>query len=97
MLAARPLLGLGPIAGLYQPISRGQVARGVVCEDSELADAAVATDRRDAAELDALLDAVAGRAREVAEAIAAGELQPRPETCGWNRRCLYPGVCRCEP
>src|SRR2546421_8763603 len=96
MLAVRRLLGLAPIAGLYQPVAGRQRARGAVLADSELAEGAVSTDRRGADELDALLDAVAGRAREVAEAIARGELEGRPETCGWNRRCQYPGVCRCE-
>jgi hypothetical protein len=68
-----------------------------VRDDSELADGAVRTDRRAPEELDELLNAVAVSAREVADAIRAGELEPRPATCGWDGRCLYPGVCRCEP
>jgi hypothetical protein len=97
MLAVRRLLGLEPVAGLYQPISGPQKPRGAVLADSELADGAVSTDVRGPEELDALLDDVAERAREVAESIARGDLEGRPRTCGWNGTCQYPGICRCEP
>ncbi len=65
-------------------------------EDSELGEGAVRTDRRGAEELEGLLAEVAGRAREVAAAIVAGELEGRPQTCGWDGTCQYPGICRCE-
>ena len=96
MLAVRELLGLDPIGGLYQPLAGRQRARGAVRDDGELADGAVRTDRLSPAELDELLAGVAARAREVAEAIARGELEARPATCGWDGHCQYPGVCRCE-
>jgi ATP-dependent helicase/DNAse subunit B len=97
MLAVRDLLGLEPVAGFYQPLARQQRARGAVRDDGDLAEGAVRTDRRTAEGLDELLAGVAGRAREVADSIRAGELEPRPATCGWDGHCLYPGVCRCEP
>jgi RecB family exonuclease len=96
MLAVRDLLGLEPVAGYYQATSGKQPLRGVVLQDSPLAAHAVKTDLRDAAGLDAVLAEAAERAREVARAIAAGELEGRPETCGWENSCQYPGVCRCE-
>ena len=89
-------VGLEPIGGLYQPLAGRQRARGAVRDDGELADGAVRTDRLSPAELDELLAGVAARAREVVAAIARGELEARPTTCGWDGHCQYPGVCRCE-
>lgn len=96
MLAVREVLGLEPVAGLYQPIAKEQKARGAVLRGTELEPLAGPNDRVDAAALQEVLDATAARAREVAGAVAAGELEPRPETCGYRGQCQYPGVCRCE-
>ncbi len=96
MLAARDVLGLDPVAGLYQPIGKDQQARGAVLAGTQLEPLAVRTDRVDRAQLEETLDAVAHRAREVAAAVAAGELDPRPKTCGYRGECQYPGICRCE-
>ena len=96
MLAAREVLGLDPVAGLYQPIGKDQKARGAVLKGTELEPLAGRYDRVEREELEATLDAVAGRAREVAATVAAGELEPRPKTCGYRGECQYPGICRCE-
>jgi ATP-dependent helicase/DNAse subunit B len=96
MLAVRDVLGLDPVAGLYQPIGKDQRARGAVLEGSELESLAVSTDRVDAATLEDTLEQVAARAREVAAAVAAGQLEPSPDTCGYRGECRYPGICRCE-
>jgi ATP-dependent helicase/DNAse subunit B len=97
MLAARALLGLEPVGGLYQPLGRELKARGVIREDSDLARHAVKNDRADAAEIDAVLAAVSIRASEAIEGIRAGAISPTPSTCGYRRDgCAYPGVCRCQ-
>jgi hypothetical protein len=96
MLAAREVLGLDPVAGLYQPIGKDQKARGAVLKGTELEPLAGQHDRVDAAALEAVLEETAARAREVATAVSAGELEPRPDTCGYRGQCQYPGVCRCE-
>ena len=97
MLAVRQLLGREPVAGLYQPIGKDQKARGAVLDTSPLAPLAGPRDRLGAAELEETLDQIVARAREVAAAVAAGELDPRPDTCGYRGECQYPGICRCEP
>ena len=97
MLAVRELLGVEPVAGFYQATSgKDQDMRGVVLEDSPLADDAVKTDRVPAEELDAILSDAAARAEEVARRLVAGALEARPESCGWESKCQYPEVCRCE-
>jgi RecB family exonuclease len=96
MLAAREVLGLRPVAGLYQPIGKEQKARGAVLKGTELEPLAGQYDRVDEAALEEVLEATAARAREVAAAVAAGELEPSPQTCGYRGECQYPGVCRCE-
>ena len=97
MLAVRELLGVEPVAGFYQATSgREQDMRGVVREDSGLAVYAVKTDRVSADELDAVLGDAAARAEEVAQRLLAGALEANPESCGWENKCQYPEVCRCE-
>jgi ATP-dependent helicase/nuclease subunit B len=96
MLAVREVLGMDPVAGLYQPIGKDQKARGAVLEGTELEPLAGRNDRVDADALEATLAAVADRAHEVAAAVSAGELEPRPRTCGYRGECQYPGICRCE-
>jgi ATP-dependent helicase/DNAse subunit B len=95
MLAVRELLGLEPIAGLYQPLGGGgdPRARGVFLEGAPIAGALVGTDSRDRAALDAALEDARGRAVEVAARLRSGELTACPETCSRNG-CMYPGICR---
>jgi hypothetical protein len=97
MLAARDVLGLEPVAGLYQPIGKEQKARGAVRTGTDLEPWASSRDRVEPEQLDAILDEIAERAQAVAAAVSAGELDPQPKTCGFKGECQYPGVCRCEP
>jgi RecB family exonuclease len=94
--AATDLLGLEPAGAFYQPLSAADMRRrGVIADDADPDLDAVATDRRPAAEMDALLGEVIGLATEAAAQARAGALEPRPDTCT-GRGCAYPGLCRCE-
>jgi hypothetical protein len=94
MLAVRELLGLDPVAGLYQPLGgRDLRARGVFLEGEEAGGQLVATDARDREELEAGLDDAAARATALAAALRSGEVVPCPETCSRDG-CAYPGICR---
>jgi ATP-dependent helicase/DNAse subunit B len=94
MLVVRELLGLDPIAGLYQPL-RGEDLRprGVFLKGAPVGTRVVATDGREQAELDAELDDAAARALALARRLRSGELTPCPETCSRDG-CAYPGICR---
>lgn len=98
MLAARDVLGLDPIGGLYQPIGgRDQRARGLLREDADPGLKAVKTDRRPPDEFAAILDGVLEDVLAVLAELRAGLLAPRPDTCSYNDKgCMYPTICRCE-
>ncbi|HWC26771.1 MAG TPA: PD-(D/E)XK nuclease family protein [Solirubrobacteraceae bacterium] len=98
MLAARELLGLEPIGGLYQPIGgRDPRARGLLREDADPDLQAVRTDRRAPDDFDAIVDGVLEDVLAVVAELRAGALAPRPESCTYNDRgCAYPTICRCE-
>jgi hypothetical protein len=92
LLAVRELLGLDPVAGLYQPlVGRKLGARGLVRDD--VPGRYTRTDLVDADGFAAGLE----HARELAERTAAdlhaGRIGPCPERCS-NRGCRYPGICR---
>jgi hypothetical protein len=95
MLAVQRLLGLEPVAGLYQPLAGGdRRARGLVREDAaERVGGCVANDVKDAAEFSATLEAAEATAAALADRLAGGELRPCPATCS-PRGCAYPGICR---
>jgi ATP-dependent helicase/DNAse subunit B len=94
MLAARDLLGLEPVAGLYQPLTgRDLRARGVFRDDAPAGAGLVGTDARDAAGLATELEDAKRRAIELATRLRSGELAACPDTCSRNG-CLYPGICR---
>ncbi|MFL5890289.1 MAG: PD-(D/E)XK nuclease family protein [Solirubrobacteraceae bacterium] len=95
MLAVQRLLGLRPVAGLYQPLSGSDLrARGLVREDAaERVGGCVGNDVKDAEAFEATLEAAEARASALADQLAAGELRPCPATCS-PRGCAYPGVCR---
>ncbi len=96
MLAVRQLLGLDPVAGLYQPLGGNDLrGRGIYLKDAGVGDRLVATDARDSAEIDAELHDVSARAVEIAHRIRAGALEPCPQTCS-RQGCAYPGICRSE-
>lgn len=98
MLAARDVLGLDAVGGLYQPIGgRDQRARGLLRDDADLGLKAVKTDRRPPAEFAAIVDGVLEDVRAAIAELRAGALAPRPETCSYNDKgCMYPTICRCE-
>ncbi len=96
MLVARELLGLEPVAGLYQPLGGGDLrARGVFLEGAPVGARVVATDARSSEELEATLQDAAARALEIAAQLRTGRLEPCPETCS-RQGCRFPGICRSQ-
>jgi ATP-dependent helicase/DNAse subunit B len=94
MLAVRQLMGLEPVAGLYQPLGgRDLRARGVFLAGEPVGGELVVTDARDRQELDDGLKDAAERAITLARRLRSGELEPCPETCS-RGGCAYPGICR---
>ncbi|HXB14444.1 MAG TPA: PD-(D/E)XK nuclease family protein [Solirubrobacteraceae bacterium] len=98
MQAAEQLLGVRVVGGLYQPLAGKDLrARGVLLDDHDAAGNCVRTDRIEAEELDELLAEVLDIARTAAGEAGRGELEPRPDSCGFGGRgCMYPTICRCE-
>jgi ATP-dependent helicase/DNAse subunit B len=98
-LAARDLLGLRVVGGLYQPLAGDDLrGRGALLDDPDLRVPAVKNDIVDVDELDAILRDVADEAVRVARELRAGALRPQPATCGVGASagCQYPTICRCE-
>jgi hypothetical protein len=96
MLAVRQLMGLDPVAGLYQPLGGSELRpRGVFLQDAGLAERLVANDGRDESELKELLQAAADRSVELALTLRSGLIEPCPRTCSRDG-CAYPGICRSE-
>ncbi len=96
MLAVRQLMGLEPVAGLYQPLGGSELrARGLFLKDASLGDRLVATDGREHAELHDALKAAGDRAVELALTLRSGQIEPCPQTCSRDG-CAYPGICRSE-
>jgi len=98
IVAARELLGLEPIGGLYQPLGgKDQRARGLVLADADPGLDVVRNDRRPREEFDAIVDGVLEDVRRAVGELRAGALEPRPQSCAWNGAgCSYPTICRCE-
>jgi RecB family exonuclease len=97
VLAARDVLGLEPIGGLYQPLGgRDQRPRGLVLDDADPGLTTVVTDRRAREDFDAVLDGVLEDVLRAIGELRSGSLEPRPQSCGWNGAgCTYPTICRC--
>ena len=97
LLAARDVLGLDPLGGLYQPIGgRDPRARGLVRDDADPGLGTVRTDRHPREAFDAILDGVLEDVLEAVAELRAGALEPRPATCSYNDKgCAYPTICRC--
>jgi ATP-dependent helicase/DNAse subunit B len=94
MLAVRELMGLQPVAGLYQPLGGDDLrSRGVFLEDAAVGASVVGTDARSADELEEVLDDARRRAVALAAQLRAGDLEPCPDTCSRDG-CKYPGICR---
>jgi hypothetical protein len=98
VLAARDVLGLDPIGGLYQPLGgRDQRPRGLVLDGADPGLDTVATDRHDREAFDAIVDGVLEDVLCAVGELREGALQPRPHSCGWNGTgCVYPTICRCS-
>jgi len=99
MHVVESLLGLDVAGGFYQPLSGGDLrARGVLNSESDLDIGAMKGDMRDHEEMRELLREALAAARRAAAEAGAGELEPRPATCGFRGSgCMYPTICRCEP
>jgi ATP-dependent helicase/DNAse subunit B len=97
VLAARDVLGLDPVGGLYQPLgARDQRPRGLVLADADPGLVTVATDRRERSDFDAVVEGVLEDVLCAVGELREGALEPRPQTCGWNGAgCVYPTICRC--
>jgi ATP-dependent helicase/DNAse subunit B len=96
MLAVRDLMGLEPVAGLYQPLTGSDLrARGVYLEGAQTASRLVTTDARDADALNDELEDARARALALAARLRAGELTPNPTTCSRDG-CRFPGICRSQ-
>jgi RecB family exonuclease len=94
MLAVRELLGLEPVAGVYQPLGGGDLRpRGLFLKDAGAGSCLVPTDGRSPEELDEALEDATSRAVALAARLRAGGLKPCPETCSRDG-CKYPGICR---
>ena len=98
LLAARDVLGLEPLGGLYQPIGgRDPRARGLVLDDADPGLRTVRTDRHPREAFDAIIDGVLEDVLAAVAELRAGALEPRPSTCSYNDKgCTYPTICRCE-
>ncbi len=96
MLAVRELLGLSPVAGLYQPLGGNDLrARGVFLEGAPVGAKVVDRDSRTPEELEEVLSVARERAVALAAALRSGELEPSPQTCSRDG-CRYPGICRSQ-
>jgi PD-(D/E)XK nuclease superfamily protein len=93
MVAVRELLGLDPVAGLYQPLGGGDLRpRGVFLDGAPVGNRVVGTDAREREALEEALAEARGRAVELARRLRSGALEPCPETCSRDG-CSYPGIC----
>jgi RecB family exonuclease len=93
MLAVRELLGLEPVAGLYQPLGGGDLRpRGMFLEGAPVGSRVFGTDAREEAELGEVLADAEDRAVALAAQLRSGRLTPCPETCSRDG-CRYPGIC----
>jgi RecB family exonuclease len=94
MLAVNELMGLAPVAGLYQPLGGEDLrSRGVFLQDAAVGASVVGTDARSSDELQEILDDARERATELAARLRSGDLEPCPDTCSRDG-CKYPGICR---
>jgi ATP-dependent helicase/DNAse subunit B len=98
MRAVEQLLDVDAAGGFYQPLSGTDLrARGLLEEDAGVELDCVRGDVREHAEVREILDGALAAAREAASQAARGELQARPQSCGYQGAgCRYPSICRCE-
>jgi ATP-dependent helicase/DNAse subunit B len=92
LLAVRQLLGLEPVAGVYQPlVGRKLAARGLVRDG--VPGRYTRTDRVDDDGFEQALEAARALAARTAAELHAGRIRPCPERCS-TRGCRYPAICR---
>ncbi len=98
MRAVEALPDVQAVGGFYQPLSgRDLRARGVLAQGEGVELQCVRGDAREPAEVRELVGEVLAAAREAAVQARAGELEARPQTCGFGGSgCAYPTICRCE-
>jgi len=102
MLVARRVLGLDPVAGLYQPLGAANPdkrrARGIAVADDPRLDplGLVSTDRKPADELDEVLERAERIAVESAAGMRAGRIDRDPLNGECPRYCTYQSICRLE-
>ncbi len=93
MIAVRRLLGLEPVAGLYQPLTGRELrARGAYLEEAPVGAAVYGNDALDREAFEELLADIERQAVEIAGTLASGELTPCPATCSRDG-CRHPGIC----
>ena len=97
LIAVKELLDLEPVGGLYQPLgSKDLRPRGALLADADPGLGVVARDRREADDLEALVDEVVAEVLTAIGELRAGALEPRPATCAYGGGCSYPMICRSE-
>ncbi|HEY3828197.1 MAG TPA: PD-(D/E)XK nuclease family protein [Solirubrobacteraceae bacterium] len=98
MRAVESLPGVHAVGGFYQPLAgRDLRARGGLELEAALQLDCVRGDAREQSELRALVEETLAAARAAAAEARGGELQARPQTCGFGGSgCMYPTICRCE-
>ena len=94
MLVVRELMGLEPVAGIYQPLSGRELRpRGLIANGAPTFACTYENDQRGPEEFDEELADAAARAVALAASLRSGDLTPAPETCS-RFGCAYPGICR---
>jgi ATP-dependent helicase/nuclease subunit B len=102
MLAARRVLGLDPIAGLYQPLGAAdpgkRKARGLALADDPRAEALapVRTDRRCEDDFEQALADAEERASAAAGRMRAGQIDRDPLNGECPKYCTFQPICRLE-
>jgi ATP-dependent helicase/DNAse subunit B len=98
MRAVEDLLDVKAVGGFYQPLSGSDLRpRGLLEQDGGVELDCVRGDMREHDEVREILDGALAAAREAATQAASGELEARPQTCGYGGAgCMYPSICRCE-
>jgi ATP-dependent helicase/DNAse subunit B len=101
MIAARRLLDLDVVGGLYQPLGAygDKRPRGLVVRDERTEALDVVWKSKDASDADTLearLEERLDRARRTAEEMTAGEIGRRPLGGRCPKYCTYQAICRLE-
>jgi RecB family exonuclease len=102
MRVAQRVMGLDPVAGLYQPLGASATgkrkARGLALRGDERLDGVdiVSNDRRDADELEAALDAAEETAAAATRGMRQGLIDRQPIGGQCPKYCTFQPICRLE-